>query len=82
VGTGSFLGGKAAFTTHSHLAPRLVKEYSYTCTPPLGLRGLFYGELYLLVLALTHAMLVDFMVRKVPLRQYWYYSFTLTLSFH
>ena len=27
--------------THSHLAPRLKKEYSYTSTPPLGLRGLF-----------------------------------------
>jgi len=24
-----------------HLAPRLKKEYSYTSTPPLGLRGLF-----------------------------------------
>ena len=26
-------------TTHPHLAPRLRKEYSYTSTPPLGLRG-------------------------------------------
>jgi hypothetical protein len=24
-----------------HLAPRLKKEYSYTSTPPLGLRDLF-----------------------------------------
>jgi len=24
-----------------HLAPRLNKEYSYTSTPPMGLRGLF-----------------------------------------
>ena len=24
-----------------HLAPRLKKEYSYTSTPPMGLRGLF-----------------------------------------
>jgi len=31
-----------------HLAPRLREENSYTSTPPLGLRGLFYGELYLL----------------------------------
>jgi hypothetical protein len=30
-----------------HLAPRLKKEYGYTSTPPLGLRGLFWGELYL-----------------------------------
>jgi hypothetical protein len=30
-----------ALTTHSHLAPRLKKEYSYTTTPLLGLRSLF-----------------------------------------
>jgi hypothetical protein len=30
-----------------HLAPRLKKEQSYTSTPPLGLRGVLYGELYL-----------------------------------
>jgi hypothetical protein len=35
----------AALTTHTHLAPRLKKEYSYISTPSLGLRGLFYGEL-------------------------------------
>ena len=29
-----------------HLAPRLKKEYSYTSTPPLGLHGLLYGELF------------------------------------
>ena len=28
-----------------HLAPMLRQEYSYTSTPRLGLRGLFYGEL-------------------------------------
>ena len=27
------------------LAPRLNKEYSYTSTPPLGLHGLFKGDL-------------------------------------
>ena len=32
-----------------HLAPRLKKEYSYTSTPPLGHRGLFWGELDLYV---------------------------------
>ena len=26
---------------------RIKKDWSYTSTPPLGLRGLFYGELYL-----------------------------------
>jgi hypothetical protein len=31
-----------ALTTHSHLAPRLKKEQK----SPLGLRGLFYDELY------------------------------------
>ena len=30
-----------------HLSPRLKKEYNYTSTPPLGLRGLFQGEFYL-----------------------------------
>ena len=28
-------------TTHPHLSPKLKEEYSYTSTPPLGLRGLF-----------------------------------------
>ena len=27
-------------TTHPHLAPKSKEEYSYTSTPPLGLRGL------------------------------------------
>jgi hypothetical protein len=35
-----------ALTTHSHLAPRLKKEHSYTSTPPLGLNGQFWGEIY------------------------------------
>jgi hypothetical protein len=30
-----------------HIAPRLKKKYTYTSTPPLGLRGLLQGELYL-----------------------------------
>ena len=25
----------------------LKKEYSYTSTPPLGLRGLFWGQIYI-----------------------------------
>jgi hypothetical protein len=32
-------------TTHPHLALRLKKEYSYTYTPHLDLRGLLQGEL-------------------------------------
>jgi len=34
-------------TTHHKLAPRLKKEYGYTSTPPLDIRGLFYCELLL-----------------------------------
>ena len=30
----------------THLAPRLKKEESYTCTSPLRLHGLFQGKLY------------------------------------
>ena len=47
--TGSFLGVKrpGGCVDHPpHLAPKLKKEYSYTSTPRLGLRGLFWGELY------------------------------------
>jgi hypothetical protein len=36
-----------ALITQPHLALRLEKEKSYTSAPPLGLRGLFYGEHYL-----------------------------------
>jgi hypothetical protein len=39
-------GPGPALTTHSHLAPKLKKEYSYTCTPTLGLRGLLLSENY------------------------------------
>jgi hypothetical protein len=55
-----------------HLAPKLMKEYSYTSTPPLGLRGLFYGELYLyLLLTLSGryflALLSSSATRQAPL---------------
>ena len=36
-----------ALTTHTHLAPRIKKEYSYTFTPFMGFLCLFYGESYL-----------------------------------
>jgi len=42
-------GQAVALTTNPHLTPRLIKEYCYTSTPPLGLRGLFWGKLYLLL---------------------------------
>ena len=50
MGTGSFPGVKRpgyGVDHPPHLAPRLKKEQSYTSTPPLGLRGLFQGEVYL-----------------------------------
>jgi len=34
-----------------YLAPRLKKEQSYTSTSPLGLRGLFWGELMCIFLS-------------------------------
>jgi hypothetical protein len=37
-----------ALTTHSHLASRLEKEWSYASTLPLGLRSLFSGDIYFL----------------------------------
>jgi len=36
-----------ALNTHPYLAPRLKKEQSCTSTPPLDLRGLFEGKIYL-----------------------------------
>ena len=50
MGTGSYPGVKRpgrGVDHPPHLAPRLKKEYSFTSTPPLGLRGLIQGELYL-----------------------------------
>jgi hypothetical protein len=51
MGTGSFPAvkrpGRGAAPPPPHLAPWLMEEYSYTSTPPLGVCGLFGGELYL-----------------------------------
>ena len=55
LGTGSFTGVKrprSGVDHPPHLAPRLKEEYSYTSTPPLGLHGLFWGELHICVI--TH----------------------------
>jgi len=44
MGTKSFPGVKrrgVALITYFHLGPRLEKEWSYTSTPSMGLRGLF-----------------------------------------
>jgi hypothetical protein len=49
MGTGSFPWVKRPRRVVEHppyLAPRLKKEYSYTSTPSLGLRGLLQDELY------------------------------------
>jgi len=48
--TGLFPGGKVwlgrGLDHQPHIELRLKKEYSYNSTPPLGLRGLFQGEIY------------------------------------
>jgi hypothetical protein len=52
MGTGSFpeiSGRDVALNTHSHLAPRLKKEYSYISIPFMGLRGTLQGEFYLYI---------------------------------
>ena len=50
TGTGSFPGVKrpGRGVDHPQLQLRLKKEYRYTSTPSLDLRGPFWGELYLL----------------------------------
>ena len=63
MGTGSFPKVKRPGCGVDHppyLAPRLKKEYSYTSTPRLGLRDLFWGELYISLLTqpLLHEMYV------------------------
>jgi hypothetical protein len=35
-------------TTHSTLEPKLKEEYDCVSTPPVGLLGLFWGEIYLI----------------------------------
>ena len=52
-----------AFTTHPNIAPRLKKEYSYTSTPHMGFRGLFYGVLYDFYRILTQGLFVFKKVR-------------------
>jgi hypothetical protein len=52
MGTRSFSGvkrpeGGGNHSPHPHLAPKSKKECSYTSAPPLGLRGLVKGELYI-----------------------------------
>jgi len=49
MGTGSFPGVKRLGRGADHPPPSSaeVKEYSYTATPPLALRGLLWSELYL-----------------------------------
>jgi hypothetical protein len=54
--TGSFPGVKwprRDVGHQPHLVPRLKKEQSYSSTPPLELRGLLQGKLYLYVTEIT-----------------------------
>jgi len=44
---GLYPAPKVAYTTYPHLVPRLKKEHSYTSTPPVGVHGVFWGEVYL-----------------------------------
>jgi hypothetical protein len=57
LGTGVFPGLKRPMCGVNYpppLAQRLKKWWNYSSTPPLGLRGLFYGE-HLLVTLITTA---------------------------
>jgi hypothetical protein len=42
--------------THHHLAPRLKKVYSCTSAPPVDLRDLFKGDLYLYFVLITYLL--------------------------
>ena len=72
MGAGSFLGVKRPVRSVDHpphLVPRLKKEYSYTSTPPLGLRGLLYCELYLYLYSVPWIFLRN--LRLTISRFYW-----------
>jgi len=60
MGTGYFPGvkrpGRGVDHPSPYLAPMLKKEYSYTSTPPLGLRSLLYGDLYLYLYHISRFM--------------------------
>ena len=57
-----------ALTIHPHVEPRLKKEQSYTFTSPLGLRGLFQGELYLYILFIHLAVCLTTGPKPLPKR--------------
>jgi hypothetical protein len=57
-------GRGVALTTHSHLAPRLKKEYSYSSNPPRGLHGLLQGELYLLLTLFKDVISTHYLAQK------------------
>jgi len=66
IGTGSFLGVKSGrgvtLTLHPLLVPLVMKEYSYTSTPPKGhtacteLQCLYKGDLYLYFYAVSYQL--------------------------
>jgi hypothetical protein len=49
----------------SHLAPRLKEENSYTCTPPLGLRGPFLGEEKKMTHHIKYCMNIIYFLREI-----------------
>jgi len=59
-----------AFTTQPHLAPRLKKEYCYTSTSSIVLRGVFYGELYLYVYLTGYKHITFWLPPAKPLPSY------------
>ena len=58
-----YSGRIVELTTHPHLVPGLKKEWSYTSTAPLGLHGLFQGEL--LTLTIRFHVMQSFLARKL-----------------
>jgi len=64
-----FPGGKVWLTLSPHplLVPTSKIEYSYTSTPPKGLRGLSKGETYLNLLAQpVGSRYTDYAIRPTP----------------
>jgi hypothetical protein len=64
MGTGFFPGVRCGrgvtLTPHPLLVPRLKIEYSYTSTLPKGLRGLWKGETYILLLSCNFNQFCNF----------------------
>ena len=71
ISTGSLLGVKRPWRGVDHPPPSSVKkEYGYTSTPPLGLRGLFYSEL---LYHNSFFLRVNFFTRKYGISQHLFF---------